>query len=509
MIHSHKLILNTFALCIKIFIKAIVLFISTKIVLNVLGASDFGLYNLIAGVISLLSFLNGSLMISTQRFLSYSIGENNHQKLLSIFNVSLLIHIIVALILGIILASLQPLLFNGFINVGDATVEVGKIIYNIMIITSITTIATIPYSATINAHEDMIFFSISEVLVILIQLLAAIIILFIDSNHLVWYTLLMMGSIFIGFISKYIWCKIKYIETCISFKLAFNKELIKDMLGFIGWNTLGSIAVLTRNQGVAVVLNHFFGTISNAAYGIANQINSLVLTFSSTLTTVFTPSIIQNKGAGNDEKMLSISLLSSKLSFLLSSVMAIPILWNLDSILNIWLGKGKVPENTSIFSTCIMLAFLFTQLYPGLNRAIYATGKIKGYQIAISIFLTLTIPIGIIAFQLGLPAQSILWVLVVSQICCFLSTIYFAQKFLDLNVKSYLRNNAIPSVTLCAISIIIGTVVSNLITNNEIILCICSILVTIIYVYWFYKIVLSKKEQKMLINLFNQLMNRS
>lgn len=201
--HSQKLLLNTFALCIKIFIKALVLLISTRLVLNELGASDYGLYNLIAGVISLLSFLSGSLMISTQRFLSYSMGENNQDKLVSVFNVSLLIHIVIAFVLGIVFISLQPLFFNGFIDIGDAPIEVAKSVYDIMIISAIVTMSTIPYSAVINAHEDMVFFAISEVLVIIVQLFAAIVIMFINSNLLVTYTWLMMLSIVVGFLSKF------------------------------------------------------------------------------------------------------------------------------------------------------------------------------------------------------------------------------------------------------------------------------------------------------------------
>ena len=205
--HSTKILLNTISLWTKIVIRTIVLLISTKIVLRELGVSDYGLYNLIAGVISLLSFLNGSLMISTQRFLSYSIGAKNKDDLITTFNTSLLIHIIIGLAFGLIFLALQPFLFNGFINIGDSSPDVAKSVYNIMIISAIITISTIPYSAVINAHEDMLIFAISEVIVTLIQLFAAIVLIFIESNQLITYTWLMLLSVFVGFISKYVWCK--------------------------------------------------------------------------------------------------------------------------------------------------------------------------------------------------------------------------------------------------------------------------------------------------------------
>lgn len=436
--HSKKLILNTLALYIKIGIKAIVMLIVTRISLLCLGQEDFGLYNLIAGIIVLLSFLNGSLIISTQRFLSIAIGEGNYEKLSSIFNVSLEIHVVLAVLVGAVFFFVQPLLFNGFLQISESSRDVAIIIYDIMILTSLITIATIPYSAVMNAHEDMVAFAFSEIAIVVVQLLAAIVLLFLNENKLYIYTCIMAASVFIGFITKYVWCIYKYEESRIVLSKMKNKELVKEMLGFVGWNTLGSLAVVVRNQGVAVVLNLFFGTVANAAYGIANQINSLVLTFATTLTTVFTPSIVQNKGAGNEKQMVFIATLSSKMSYLLSGIMALPIILNMNYILHLWLKE--IPENTEIFSICIIIAFLFTQMCPGINRAIYATGKIKGYQIGITMLLTATIPLGIICFELGLFASSILWILISTQFAVFIITVYIGHKLFPLNAKSFLSD---------------------------------------------------------------------
>lgn len=495
--YSKKILLNTIALYAKIIVKAIVSIFATRIALNRLGADDYGLYNLIAGVIVLLSFLNGALMISTQRFLSIAIGEKKNERLNSIFNVSLLIHIAFALIIGIAFLVCQPILFNVFLNIENDSLAAAIFVYNIMILSAVITIATIPYSATINAHEDMWYFALSEVLVIAFQLIAALSLLLINEHLLEYYTCLMLLSVFIGYVSKYFWCRVKYDETKISLRRMINRPLAKEMLGFVGWNTLGSTAVIVRNQGVAMVLNVFFGTLANAAYGIANQMNSLVLTFASTLTTVFTPSIIQSKGANDEKRMIYLALLSSKLSFALSTIMAIPVLMNLEWLLNVWLGE--VPDNTLVFTECIIYAFLFTQLYPGINRAIYATGKIKWYQICITISLVSTIPLGMISYKLGAPIQSILWILVITQFFTFLITIYFAKLCIKLDVVKYLKTNALPNLFICIIVLLIGKVIAYLVGLNGMLLVLFTVGVMALYSCAFYYKILDLNERQVVL----------
>ena len=446
--------MNTAALYIKIIFNALVSIVATRIVLKQLGEDDYGLYNLIAGTILLLSFLNGSMMISAQRFMSIAIGEKNHEKLKIIFNTSTYIHIIVSICIGIILLALQPIFFNGILDTGTANNVTIHTIYDLMIISSLLTIATIPYSAAINAHEDMHYFAISEIIVILFRLIAAVALLISTKHLLIIYTILMVFSVFIGFITKYFWCKIKYSECVIKWDLMRDKTTIKEMVGFVGWNTLGSMAVVFRNQGVAFILNIFFGVVVNAAYGIANQINSLVLTFASTLTTVFTPSIIQSKGAGDEGRMRYVALLSSKLSFMLSSVMSLPILLFLPDILGLWLGD--YPEHTTSFCKYIIITFLILQLYPGINRLIYASGEIKAYQIAISMTLISILPIGFILFVFGYPPETIFIILAFAQFITLIETVLYAHKYAALRLYDSFVKYIIPTIVIFVAVLITG-----------------------------------------------------
>ena len=430
------IIINTVTLYAKIIIAGVVTLLSTRVALKLLGVDDFGLYNLIAGIIAMLSFLNGALLVSTQRFLSVAMGKGaSINELTKIFNSSLFIHICLSLLLVATLLILKPIMFSCILNIRPDSIHIAKKVYDIMIISSFVTILTVPYNAAINAHEEMWMFALIESLVALMKLAAAYALYITPYNLLITYTVFMMFAIVIGGIFKYAWCRYRYQETRIFINKMYNRELISQQIGFVGWNTLGSIAVLGRNQGIAVVLNMFFGTLLNAAYGVANQLNVLVSTFAATITTVFSPIIMKYKGQGDKEQMLYVASLSSKISFLLSSIMALPILLELDNILNIWLTE--VPDYTLQITRGTIITFVIMQIYPGITRAIYAEGVIKWYQIVISVTILMIIPIGYFSFKLGASPVCIIYCMVIAQILVLVETLYFAYKLIGLDWRHF------------------------------------------------------------------------
>ena len=505
--HSFKLLINTIASYLKIAVNALVTIFATRIALNALGADDFGLYNLVAGIIVLLSFVNGSLMISSQRFFSIAIGEKNEIKLHKYFNASLGIHILLGICVTVIFLVLTPLLFNGFLNIDSAQILNAKNVYYIMILSSLTTIASIPYSAIMNAHEDMAVLSMIDILSCLLKFVAAYSLLFFSSHLLQWYAFFMMISLLVKMILEIYWCRKRYNETLLEASMLFNKSITKEMLGFVGWNTLGSLAVLIRNQGVAVLLNVFFGTVVNAAYGIANQVNSLVLSFASTLTSVFTPMIIQAKGAGDDVKMIKTAIFSSKLSFLLSSVIALPLLIFLDNILSLWLDE--IPDNTFLFCQYIIYTFLVLQIYPGINRAIYATGKIKYYQIITSLLLVLIIPIGIVLFKIGFPSYSIFIIMLILQVLVLFTTIYYANKYCYLNVKEFVFQSVVFPCVLFVMLLKLGNhLVYLLDIEGFVVMSLGSIFYMMLYLILYIFIILENEERKLIYSLINKIVNK-
>lgn len=501
---SYKVLINTGSLYLKIITNAIVTLISTRIVLDALGIESYGLYNLIAGVIALLAFFNGALMVSSQRFLSFAMGEKDDKKLSEVFKISFIVHLILALIVAVSLKILQPFLFNGFLNIEPSMIEVAKRVFDIMILSAFVTIFTIPYNAAMNAREEMWFFSISEVIVILLKLAAAIYLLYATSNLLLTYTVLMLLAIAVGGIVKYLWCVWRYSECRIRLKGSINKALFKEMFSFAGWNTLGSLAVVMRNQGVAVVLNVFFGTVVNAAYGVANQLNSLVITFASTLTTVFTPMIVKARGEKDEKKVLFVSIFSSKMSFYLSSVMALPVLSFTPLILSLWLKE--VPEHTVEFCQTIIISFLIMQLYPGITRGLYAEGNIKWYQITISILLIANLPVGYFFFSLGYPPVSIFLTMIAIQFLTMIATVYFAGKKINLNIKEFYISSVLLPILILSLAFLLLYLSNSIrISNLYVKFVLFSVIGGLIYTPLYYKFILNVNEKLLLVNLLKSI----
>lgn len=506
MSHSLKLLFNTFASSAKIVVNAVATLFATRVALEQLGAADFGLFNLIAGIIVMLSFFSGSLSISGQRFFSIALGQSNNTKLNSYYNSCLGIHLFFSILIIAIFIGMRPLVFGGGLNITSEQLPDAVKIYNILIFSSAMTIFTIPFSAMANAYEDLGIISLADIVSSLIKLTGALL-LFLFTDKLVAYALFMLFSIVIKAAIEYAWCLKFYKNLKIHISQFYNKANWHEMLGFVGWNTLASLAVVLRNQGVAVILNIFFGVVINAAYGIANQVNSLILSFASALTTVFAPSIIRSYGAGKLDETRRISILSSKLSFLLSSLMALPILVFLEGILQIWLSK--IPEGTYPFTIFIVLSFLVLQLYPGLNRAIYATGKIKGYSVWISIVLIINLPLGYILFKVGLPDYSILATMLFLQILTLIVTIKYAFKLIGINAKNFIIGSVLKPVTLLSIFIIVGTMIQNYFSFYTIIPIICiGLLLDTGYCYLYYRYILIETERVHFLNLFSQIKNK-
>ena len=498
--HSTKILLNTLASYARIIVSAFVTLVSTRLALKYLGVSDFGLYNLIAGVIAMLSFFNGSLMISSQRYFSISLGAGDNVRLNRYFNASLGIHIVMGVILGVFLLLMLPFLFNGFLNIPVEKKNVAIYVYNIMMVSSVVTIATIPFSAIMNAKEDMVPLSFIDIIHCLGKLIAAFTLMFVHSQLLLTYSVVLLGSVIVKMFLEILWVKRNYTVININKSFFFDKDLCKSMMGFVGWNTLGSVAIIARNQGIAVTLNFFFGTVINAAYGIANQVNSMVLSFASTLTTVFTPMIIQAKGAGDEKKMITVAVLSSKLSFMLSSLIALPILLFLQDILLIWLKE--IPNSTFEFCVFMILSFLIQQLYPGINRVIYACGQIRGYQIVISILLLLTIPAGCFLFSCGYEPYFIMIGVLIAQILTFLATVLFAHKICGLSVIHFVyRNTLYPIAIFCIVYYCCRVaVIANSAEHPDILFIVGSSMAACsLYVAAYYVAVIEKDEKKIIL----------
>ena len=269
---SSNIIKNTGFLYIKMGITVFISLYTTRIILNALGTADFGIYGVVGGAITMLGFLNGAMANATQRFMSYSEGEGNKEKQKAIFNNSILLHWVLAVIVAAVLECAMFAFFGGILNIEPERMEAAKWIYHFTVLSTLFTIITVPYDAAINAHENMLYYSVIGVLESVLKLVAALVTVQAQTDKLILYGAFMAGITILMLVIKQIYCRRHYDECKLSLKRYVNKEVMKNITGFAGWNFIGSMGTLLGNCGGSIVINHYFGTTINAAQNVGAQL---------------------------------------------------------------------------------------------------------------------------------------------------------------------------------------------------------------------------------------------
>lgn len=440
--NSERVILNSLVLYVKILVCIVLSLWTVPIVLHGLGASDYGLYSLVAGVIAMLAFFKTAMSSSTQRYLSVARGKGDVQEMNAIFNSAIMLHLLFGILLVIVLEALTPFLFGHFLNILPERIFAGKIIYQTLLISMFLTIITVPLDAELNAYENMPVFAIIEIFDYVFRLLIAISLQYIDWDKLIWYGAGMAFIPFMNFSAKYIYTRYKYKGLHIQREYLWNPTLLKQMFSFTGWNTFGALAMVGRNQGLAIILNLFFGTVMNAAYGIANQINSVMGYFSQTLRKSLHPQLMQSEGRGDRERMLRLVFTSSKFCVLVMGVIAIPLIVELPLVLKMWLTD--VPEYALEFTQWILVTSMVYQMSAGLMAGILSVGKVKAYQIVISILMLINLPIAYILLKTGYEPYWIIIGMFACEVLSLAARLVFSKRLIGLHVGQFCGRVILP-----------------------------------------------------------------
>lgn len=452
---SSHIIKNTGFLYMKMGITVFISLYTTRLILNALGASDFGIYGVVGGAITMLGFLNSAMAGATQRFMSYSEGEGNKEKQKAVFNSSLVLHWLIAVAVALLLEGAMFIFFGGILNIESDRIEAAKWIYHFAVISTIFTIITVPYDAAINAHENMLYYAIVGILESVLKLVAALIIVYSQVDKLILYGAFMAGIAILMLIIKQIYCRKHYPECQIAIRQYTTKNTIKEIAGFAGWNFVGSIGTLLGNCGGSIVINHYFGSAINAAENVGAQLRGQMLAFSSNMLKALNPVIVKKEGGGDRAAMLKFSLTGSKLSYLMFATLAIPFLIETSFILKVWLKE--VPEWTVCFSRFQMATALMEQLTITLGTTLGATGKIKEMNIfgSIARFVPLFLYIPLFAFG----AQPYwLYIIIFINFGFVINgyMLYLCKKYCSLNIAYYNNNVLFPCLGCTFLSLIIG-----------------------------------------------------
>lgn len=504
---TYKVGLNTTFLFARMLITVLISFYTTRVVLASLGVEDFGTYNLIGGIVSMLTFLNASMVTASQRFMSFMHGTGNLQNQRLVFNISIWLHIVIAFFTLVILKFVGPILFNGLLNIPLTNIDTAKCIYQLITISTFFTIASVPYEGVIIAREKMLMLSIFSVTESILKLIIAYIIFEFNGNKLLEYGYL-MTALSIGLqLARLIYCHAYYPECKILPINKLSRKYILEITAFAGWSGIGTSTSILTNYGQGLLLNMFFGTTVNAAQGVVGQITGQLSALANSLMQALTPSIVKSEGANERKTVLETATIGSKISFFLLMFLYIPILIEMPYVFNLWLKV--VPEYAVIFCVLMLLKKLVEQLFLTLNIAIIAVGRIKIYQIVSSLITILPLPISYILFSYGFQAYLIYIVFLIYSVIMGGVTLFFACHYCNFSYRRYLIDVILRCLISFGIAIAISSIPVYFMDEGLLRLFIIGFFSVSVFFVTVWFIGFSSSEQKMLRTLFQKLINKT
>ncbi|PZP50045.1 MAG: hypothetical protein DI598_06510 [Pseudopedobacter saltans] len=502
---SQKIVLNTGILFTRLVLSTLISLFSTRVVLQALGNSDFGVFSLISGLILMLAFLNAALSSSTQRFLSYYHGLGDLQLSRKVFTNSLFLHTMIGALIVLMILVIGYFMFHGFLNIQPGRMHAAKLIYVGTAIAFFFNIVSVPFTGLLTAYENQLWSAIVNLLESFSRLAIAYYLFYTHGDKLVVYGLLMAANLVIKCFLFAIYCFKKYPECTLKGLFRIDKPLIKELTSFASWNLFGVVCSLGRFQGLALILNRFFGTVANAAYGISNQIGTQLNYFSESLLVAVNPQIMRSEGLGDRRRMLTLSMLASKFGTLIMAGFSIPILFELPAILHLWLKE--VPPNTEIFCSLTILAILINQETVGLQSAVQAIGKIKVYQIVMGSLLILNLPVAYLLLSIGFPSYWAILVFVIIEAVACVFRIFFVRKLGNMSIGEYCQKVFLRQLVPTLVSALACWICTRLMDFQWrwLVTIAISFLLFAVSVYFFS---LEKQEKKMLADMIINLKNK-
>ena len=433
-----RVVVNTSAQYVKTIINVLLSMYSTRLILALLGSSDYGIYSLVAGVVAMLSFVSNALVVSTQRFLSFYQGKGDAGKLKNIFNDSEVLHLALGVLITVVLLAVTPLLFNGFLEIPAERLPTARSLYALVVAALFVTLVTAPFKALLISHEDIVFVSVIDVLDgVLVLGLAGL-----SVDKLLGYGWLLLFIQMFNF-GAYAGVAFARFEECVVPRVSrVSKSSIKEMSSFAGWTVYSTGCVLGRTQGVAILLNKFFGLVANAGLGIAQQVSAFVSFVSDAVLVALRPQITKAEGAGNRDLMLKLSSEASKTAVVLLSALVIPVSIYMQPLLTFWLGD--VPDNAAFFCRMVIFCSLADSITTGLNIANQAVGRIKEYSLVVNTTKFMTVPIMLVMLLCGTSLMGVAICYVGMELLCALIRLPFLKVTAGLKIKSYLTGILAP-----------------------------------------------------------------
>ena len=495
--NNERIAKNSIMLYFRMILLMIISLYTSRVVLEELGVNDFGIYQVVSGIIVFFSFLSASLSSSTQRFLNYEMGKSNEKEVRKIFTNSILLHIAIACIIIFLGETLGLYFLNNKLVIPETRNYAANCVFQFSIFTFAIGIIGVPLNATIIAHEKMSAFAYISIIEAILKLMIAFILIFIDCDKLILYAALMFIVGFTIQLIYWFYCCKNFSECSLDIHLICRKR-ITDLASFSGWSLLGGVRSVCHTQGITILTNMFFGVIVNAAQGITNQVTLVVNSFVNNFLIALNPQIIQLYASGKKGELHRLVLRGCRISIFLVAIITVPLLLETELVLKTWLKN--VPEQTEIFVRIALIAVLIQPNAIVLQTANAATGDVKKYHIVLAVIAFLHLPLTYYAFYLGFPPYTSMIIYVILVFFIQIARIIFACNAIEMNISTFIKE-IFKSNALVIISAIPATIIHYYLEKGFFSAVIVSGVYVAIGVYIFFSFGFSKNEKEKMLEM--------
>lgn len=463
--NTKRIAKNTIMLYIRMLFGMLVSLYTSRVVLQALGVEDYGIYNVVGGFVAMFSMISTSLSSSVSRFLTFELGRGDMDRLKKVFSTSVSIHIILILIIILLAETVGVWFLNNKMTIPDNRLFAANCIFHASILSFMFNLLSVPYNASIIAHEHMDIFAYIGIGDILLRLLVVLFIAYsswVDDRLITYAFLLVTVRVSIQIFYMF-YCRSHFTEC--RFRVHFYLNIFKEMGLFAFWNFIGCTAGLLKEQGVNILLNIFIGPVVNAARGIAVSVNTAITSFSGNFMTALNPQITKSYASGNYDYMNSLIERGSRFSFYIMLVFILPVMFETEFILNIWLGT--YPEYTVNFVRLTLVVSAIDILSNTLINLQTATGKIRNYQLVVGGMLMMNFPLSYLCLKLGLSPVSVYIVAIVVAVCCLFLRLLFLRRMVEkFSMFSFLRNVSVNVLKVVLAASIIPLLVTLLMDDS-------------------------------------------
>lgn len=456
--NNKRIAKNTLMLYVRMLFTMAVGLYTSRMVLHVLGVQDYGIYNVVGGLVTMFSFVSGAMATATQRFLSVEIGRGASGDVRGTFSTAVVIHVMLAAVIVVAGELFGVWFLNTYMNFPPGRYAAANWVFQLSLLTFAIDVASVPYNAAIIAYERMKAFAYVSIADVTLKLLVVFLLLTTTYDKLVVYAV-MLALIAVSIRIVYgRYCKHHFPECRVDWR--WNRAQGGSMLSFISWNMIGSIAGVGKEQGINVLLNIFFGSAVNAARGVAYQALNAIAGFAANFQVAMNPQIVKTCAAGEKDAMFKLVFRGSRFSFMLLLVLSLPVLLETSFLLDLWLKE--VPEYTVPFLRLVLLTTLVDSLSGPLITSMHASGKVRDYQIVVGGLSLLTLPVAYVCFKTGCPPQSAMWVGLLLSVACHFARQLLLRRTIDFPVSAFLKRVSLRMLAVSLLSAVLPCVAGTL-----------------------------------------------